>query len=242
MANRRLPYYANWMDKKCYWSNAYWFICLIFYALKYIPIAEYVSLTFAAPFIIALMSPLVLKEKVSTHSWIAIWLGFIGILIVLRPTPDHFHIGHLAALSVAVSIAALSITARFLAKTESPTALNFYIYPVNILISAYWAIDGWVAPSGSDWLIFIMLGTTATTALGCFIQSLRYAMPAVVSPIDYARMIWMISIGYVIWGEVPTPITWLGIVIIIASGIYVVSHGKKMPELEMTKETNTGAL
>jgi drug/metabolite transporter (DMT)-like permease len=217
-------------------------IIFIFYALKYIPIAEYVSLTFAAPFIIALMSPLVLKEKVALHSWIAIWLGFIGILIVLRPTPDHFHIGHLAALSVAVSIATLSITARLLAKTETATALNFYIYPANILISAYWAIDGWVAPSASDWLIFFMLGATATTALGCFIQSLRYAMPAVVSPIDYARMLWMISIGYVVWGEVPTPITWLGIIIIIASGIYVVSHGKKIPELEMTKETNTGAL
>ncbi len=217
-------------------------IMAIFYALKYIPIAEYVSLTFAAPFIIALLSPLVLQEKVSLHSWLAIGLGFIGILIVLRPTPDHFHLGHLAALSVALSIATLSITARLLAKTESSTALNFYIYPANIIISAYWAIDAWIMPTAFDWLLFITLGTSATAALGCFVQSLRYAMPAVVSPIDYARMLWMTAFGYVIWGEVPAPITWLGIVVIIASGIYVVSHGKKIPALEMVKETNTGAL
>ncbi len=217
-------------------------IIIIFYSLKYIPIAEYVSLTFAAPFMIALLSPLVLQEKVSMQSWIAICVGFIGILIVLRPTPDHFHPGHLAALGVAISIAALSITARMLAATETSIALNFYIYPANILISAYWAIDNWIAPSAFDWFLFVVLGTTATAALGCFVQSLRYAMPAVVSPIDYARMLWMITIGYVVWGEVPASITWLGIVLIIASGIYVVSHGKKIPELEMNKETNTGAL
>jgi len=217
-------------------------IMAIFYALKYIPIAEYVSLTFAAPFIIALLSPLVLQEKVSLHSWLAICLGFIGILIVLRPTPDHFHIAHLAALSVALSIATLSITARLLARTESATALNFYIYPANIIISAYWAVDSWIMPTAFDWLLFITLGTTATIALGCFVQSLRYAMPAVVSPIDYARMLWMTVLGYVIWGEVPAPITWLGIIVIIASGIYVVSHGKRIPALEMVKETKTGAL
>ena len=217
-------------------------IIIIFYSLKYIPIAEYVSLTFAAPFIIALLSPLVLQEKVSLHSWIAICVGFVGILIVLRPTPDHFHVAHLAALGVAISIATLAITARILATTETATALNFYIYPANILISAYWAIDNWVTPVAFDWFLFVLLGTTSTAALGCFLQSLRYAMPAVVSPIDYARMLWMISIGYLIFGEVPTPITWMGIIIIIASGIYVVSHGKKIPELEMAKETNTGAL
>jgi drug/metabolite transporter (DMT)-like permease len=217
-------------------------IIIIFYSLKHIPIAEYVSLTFAAPFIIALLSPLVLQEKVSLHSWIAICVGFVGILIVLRPTPDHFHPGHLAALGVAISIAALAITARILATTESATALNFYIYPANILISAYWAIDNWVTPVAFDWFLFVLLGTSATAALGCFVQSLIYAIPAVVSPNDYARMLWMISIGYLIFGEVPTPITWVGIIIIIASGIYVVSHGKKIPELEMAKETNTGAL
>ena len=217
-------------------------LIFIFYGLKHIPIAEYVSLTFAAPFLIALLSPLVLKEKVSLHSWIAIGLGFLGIMIVLRPTPGHFHLGHLAALGVAVSIAILSISARHMAKTETPIALNFYIYPLNTVVAAYWALDVWVVPTAFDWFLLIMLGVTATTALIFFVQALRYTMPAVVSPIDYFRMLWMISLGYFIWGEMPEPITWLGIAIIITSGIYVVSHGKKLPELEMAKETSTGAL
>lgn len=217
-------------------------IFLIFYGLKYIPIAEYVALTFAAPFIIALLSPMVLREKVSVHTWVAIGLGFVGILIILRPTPDHFHLGHLASLGVAFSIAALGITARMLSTTESAIALNFYIYPLNIIVSAWFAIDTWVSPSAFDWILFSILGISATAALGCFIQSLRYAKPALVGPIDYARMIWMISLGYFIWGEIPALLSWMGIGIIIVSGIYVVSHGQTIPELEMTKETKTGAL
>ncbi|NKB39296.1 MAG: EamA family transporter [Gammaproteobacteria bacterium] len=215
-------------------------IIFIFYALKSIPVAEYVSLTFAAPFLIALFSPMVLQEKVSLHSWMAIGVGFIGILFVMRPTPDHFHIAHLASLSVAASIAALTLTARLMAKTESAVALNFYIYPANIFISAWWALDGWVAPSLHDWILFLLLGVSATSALGCFIQALRYAKPSVVAPIDYARMLWMVGLGYLVWGEVPETMTWIGIAIIVASGIYVVSHGKKTPELEVSKETNTG--
>ena len=217
-------------------------IIVIFFALKHIPVAEYVSLTFAAPLIIALVSPLVLKEKVSTHSWIAIVVGFFGILLVLRPTPDHFHMAHIASLAVAISITVLSVTARLMANSESPIALNFYLYPANILISAWWAFDNWTTPPLLDCLVFLMLGICSTAALGCFIHSLRYIRPATVAPIDYARMVWMVAIGYLVWGEVPALLTWIGIVIIVASGIYVVSHGKKMPELEVTKETKTGAL
>ena len=214
----------------------------IFYGLKYIPVAEFVSITFAAPFIIALFSPWVLKEKVSLQTWIAIITGLIGVLIVFRPTPDHFHPAHLVTFGVAVSIAALSITARILTKTESAFALNFYIYPANIILSCYFTFSTWVSPSITDWCLFLIQGTIATAALGCFIQSMRYARPAVVMPIDYSRIVWMSLIGYIIWQEVPETITWMGIVIIIVSGIYVVSHGNKLAELELDQETKTGAL
>ena len=217
-------------------------VFFIFYALKYIPIAEYVSLTFAAPFILAVLSPLVLKEKVSRQSWIAIVFGFIGVLIILRPTPDHFHIGHLAAFSVAFSIAALGITARYLSNTESNIALNFYLYPINAFFGAFWALDVWVMPNLTDWLLFFTFGTMATIALGCFIKSVSLAAPSKVIPIDYARMVWMLLLGYFIWNEIPSGLTWIGIIIIIVSGIYVVTHGKKIPELEATKETKTGGL
>ena len=214
----------------------------IFYGLKYIPVAEYVSITFATPFIIALFSPWVLREKVSMQTWIAIIIGLIGVLIIFRPTPDHFHPAHLATFAVALSVAALSIMARMMTKTESAIALNFYIYPANILLSCYPTFSDWVSPSLTDWCLFLVHGVIATMALGCFIESMRYARPAVVMPIDYTRIIWMSLAGYIIWHEVPETITWIGIIIIIVSGIYVVSHGNKLAELELDQETKTGAL
>ena len=202
----------------------------LFYGVKHIPLAEFVSIIFASPFFIALLSPWLLGEKVSRHSWIAIACGFIGILIVTRPTPDHFHIAHLVMLGVAVLVALLVITARRLALTESSYALNFYLYPVTIIVSCRWALVDWIPPTPTDWLLFLALGCSATAALGCTIQAIRYSRPAIVAPIDYIRMIWVILIGYFIWGEIPKSLTWIGIVIIVISGVYIVSHRGTVPE------------
>lgn len=203
----------------------------IFYGLKYLPLTEFVSIVFAAPFIIALLSPRFLNEPVASHSWLAIIIGFTGILIVLRPTPSHFHMAHLATLAVAASIAFLVLTARRLSTSESPVALNFYIYPFNIVVCFYWAVSDWVMPSATDWLLFIALGASSTAALVCFLQAMRYAQPAVVAPMDYIRIIWTALISYYIWQEIPDAFTWLGIAVIVASGMYIVSHGKSIPEI-----------
>ena len=75
-----------------------------------------------------------------------------------------------------------------------------------------------------DWLLFALLGISQTAALGCYIEALRLARPAVIAPLDYLRMIWTIIVGYLIWQELPDPYTWTGIIIIVASGIYIVRH------------------
>ena len=202
----------------------------MFYSIKHIPLAEFVSIVFASPFFIAILSPWLLGEPVSRHTWIAIACGFIGILLVTRPTPDHFQIAHLVMLGVAMLVALLVLTARRLAATESAYALNFYLYPVTLVIFCRWAAAEWTPPTATGWLLFLALGCSATAALGCTIQAVRHARPAIVAPIDYVRMIWVILIGYFIWDEVPGPLTWAGILIIVISGIYIVRHRGTVPE------------
>lgn len=201
----------------------------IFTGLKYIPLAEVASIVFANPFIVAILTPLFLKEKVSRHTYFAIAIGFIGILLVARPTPDHFHFAHLFMLGFATATAFLIVTARKLADTESVLTLNFYLYPGIILFSTYRAIQDWQAPDPVAWLLFIALAVFATLALFFVTQAMHNAKPSLVAPIDYTRIIWTASIGYFFWDELPDPITWAGIVIIIISGIYVVSHGRSVP-------------
>ncbi len=196
----------------------------IFYGLKHIPLAEFVSLTFSVPFFVALFSPWLLKEKVAKQSWFAITLGFIGVLFVLRPTPDHFHIAHLTTLAMSFLISLMLISARYLSTTETGWSLNFYLPVAGIIMFSYPTLVYWTDPTAVDWTLFVMLGISQTAALGCYIEALRLARPAVMAPLDYLRMIWTIIAGYTIWQELPDPYTWAGIIIIVTSGIYIVRH------------------
>jgi drug/metabolite transporter (DMT)-like permease len=202
----------------------------IFTGLKYIPLAEVTSIVFANPFIVAILTPLFLKEKVSRHTYFAIIIGFIGILIVARPTPDHFHYAHLFMLGFATATAYLIVTARKLADTEHVLTLNFYLYHGIILFSTYRALTDWQTPDLLAWVLFVAVALSATLALFFVTQAMHNARPAVVAPIDYCRIIWTVSIGYLFWDEFPDPLTWLGIITIIISGIYVVTHGRSLPE------------
>ena len=205
-------------------------VCL-FYGLKHIPLAEVISIVFANPFIVALLSPLLLAEKVSRQSWMAIGFGFIGVLIIARPTPDHFHLAHLACLVAATGMAVLIITARRLADTESVLSLNFFLYPIPILLTTFWALPEWLTPSFMDWLVFAAMALTSSLAVIFVTQAMHYARPAVVAPIDYLRLAWTPLIGYLFWGEVPDALIWLGIVAILISGIYIVRQSRMVPEV-----------
>ena len=198
----------------------------IFTGLKYIPLAEVTSIIFANPFIVAIFTPVFLKQAVSKHTYFAIAIGFIGILIVARPTPDHFHFAHLFMLGFATATAYLIITARKLVDTEHVLTLNFYLYPGIIIFSTYQALSGWQSPDLLAWFLFLCVAASATLALFFVTQAMHNARPAEVAPIDYCRIIWTVSIGYLFWDEFPDPVTWIGIIIIIISGIYVVTHGR----------------
>lgn len=198
----------------------------IFTGLKYLPLAEVTALVFANPLIIALWSSLVLKEPVRRSTFVAILLGLAGVILVVRPTPDHFHFAHLFMLGFAAATAFLIITARRLSDTESVLALNFYLYPGILVFASFWAFRNWVAPDLLDWLIFFGISFFATVALFSVTKAMRYALPTRVAPFDYTRIIWTVLIGYIFWGEMPDAITWMGILIIVSCGLYIVTRDR----------------
>ena len=212
-------------------------IILIFYGLKNIPLAEFTAIIFATPFFIAALSSRFLEDGVSKQEWLAIVIGFIGILIVLRPTPDHFHIAHLTTLVAAACLGILFVSARHLTATESTLSLNFYLHVVNSVVCIYPAVSSWVMPSLTDAFLFFALALAGTLGIGCAIQAVHYAKPSTVSPIDYVRLIWTTLLGYYLWKEMPAPLTWVGIVIIIISGVYIVRHARRIPEVGLEKES-----
>lgn len=206
----------------------------IFAGLKYIPLAEVTSIVFASPLIVALYSSLVLKENISRGSFVAIVLGFVGVLVVMRPTPGHFHIAHLCMLGFATASAFLALSARRLLHSESALALNFYVYPATALLTAPGALGGWVRPDWQGWGLFLLLALFATLALYCVTKAMLSARPSQMAPIDYSRILWTVSLGYVVWGEFPDVLTWVGIAVIAACGLYIVTRPAALPGQKKT--------
>lgn len=205
-------------------------VCM-FYSLKHISLAEFVAIIFAVPFFVAILSPWLLDEAVPASAWVAIAIGFAGVLLVARPVPGHFHFAHLVMLAVALLLSFLYLIARTLSPTETPLALNFHVYPFSVALLLVPVADTWVMPTPSAWGLALLLGLCATLALWAVLQAMRYAPPALVAPIDYARLIWITLLGYLIWGELPDRITVAGIVLIVASGIYVLKQGRRPKNL-----------
>jgi drug/metabolite transporter (DMT)-like permease len=201
-------------------------VCM-FYALRHIPLAEYVAIIFAVPFFVALLSPWLLDEPVPASAWVAIAIGFAGVLLVARPAPGHFHVAHLVMLAVAILLAVLYLLARTLAPIETPLAMNFHTYPLSVALLALPVADTWVTPTPSAWLLVFLLGACASVALWCVLEAMRHAPPALVAPFDYARLVWITLMGWLVWGEIPDRVTMCGIVLIVASGVYVLRQGRR---------------
>lgn len=206
-----------------------------FYALGRIPLLEVIAIAHAAPIFVAVIAPFFLDEHVSRQHWTTIMVGFAGVLIILRPSPDHFHIAHLYMALGALAYALLIITARKLAKSETIVSLNFYIYPITIIATATLSLNNWNTPSYFDWLLFVLLAISATLALACYVVAVKYVEATTIAPLDYVSMLWATMIGYFIWRELPDPLTFTGISLIVFSGVYLVTHTKKITDAEVSQ-------
>jgi drug/metabolite transporter (DMT)-like permease len=199
----------------------------VYYALASIPMVEVEAIGHGAPFFVALLSPWFLKERVTGHNWLAIAVGFAGILIILRPDPERFHLAHVYMLFCAASYAMLIMIVRRISDTESVLAINFYIYPLTVLVTGLAAQESWVAPGPADWGMFLMQGLFATAAVLLFIAGVRHVDATLAATLDYVTLIWVSIIGFAVWGEAPDALTALGILLIVACGIYIVRHSTR---------------
>ncbi len=200
----------------------------VFYALAKIPMIEVEAIGHAAPFFVAMLAPVWLKEHVTGHNWVAIGIGFLGVLIILRPDPDHFHIAHVVMFAGAMGYSLLILLARGLSRTETTLALTFYIYPPSVLITALFLWhQPWLAPTPAHWGLFATQSLVATLATLFFIAGVRRVDATLTATLDYVTLIWVAVLGYVFWGEKPDPITFIGIVFIVCGGIYIVRHSTR---------------
>lgn len=192
-----------------------------FHALRYIPLADIVCIAFAAPLIITSLSRPFLGEHVGPWRWAAVIVGFVGVLIVMRPGAGLLHPAAVIALGGAVMYAGLALTARKLSTTESTVALSFYSFVAPLLLGGVLSFGYWLQPAWTDWLLFALCGGCGGMAFICINAAYARAQAALVVPFEYTGLIWATGAGYLIWNELPTPSTWVGATLIVASGLFI---------------------
>lgn len=194
-----------------------------FYGLARMPLVNTLTLGFTAPLMVTALSVPFLGEYVGWRRWTAVAIGFIGVLVMLRPGAGVFTPASVAVLIAAFCYACLAITSRHLGKTETGIALTIYPIAGPLLISGLLSVrTPWIAPDAISWLLFILAGACSVIAWIGIVGGYRRASPAVLAPFEYTALIGGAIAGYLLWDEVPDRWVVSGALIIIAAGLFVV--------------------
>ena len=193
-----------------------------FVALQYLQLVEALSIVFSTPLIVTLLAGPILGERIGMPRLIAVCVGFIGVLVVARPGLGTMHPAALLSLTGAVAYAFYGITTRMLASTDSSATTIIYSSLAGIVLMTPLLPWVWTTPSSPlTWALLTMTGLFG--AVGHWLLVLAHARaPAVIlSPFIYSQIIWMLALGYIVFGDWPDPWTFAGAGIVIASGLYL---------------------
>jgi len=193
-----------------------------FYGLKFMPLVNALTIAFTAPLIVTALSVPILGEHVGWRRWLAVIVGFVGVLVVLRPGRDMFTPAALGIILAAFCYAGLAISSRKLATTESTLSLAVYVIVGPLLVSSFMLPGNYVAPDFNGWFLFMSAGLASAFAWVGIIGGYRRAPPSMLAPFEYTALVGAAVAGYYIWGEVPDRWVVAGGVIIIGSGLFIV--------------------
>jgi drug/metabolite transporter (DMT)-like permease len=194
---------------------------LFFYSISIISLAKALTLAFVAPLIVTALSPIFLKEKVGFRRWTAVIVGFIGSLIVIRPGIIEFNFASLAALGTGVLYGFYLIVTRKLSTSDSPLLTLLLTGIVGAVIMSLFAPIFWVWPTLNQWSMMAAIGFFASLGHLFLILSLKFADASKLAPFSYFEIITNIIIGYYFFGDFPDIGTFIGLFIIVLSGVYI---------------------
>lgn len=192
-----------------------------FTAVASIPLAEATALSFTGPIFATVGAALVLRETVGWRRWSAVAVGFIGVIVVLRPGSVELSTGAMLALASAVMAAAGMLMVKSLARTEPAPAIVAYMVIYLAPISLIPALFVWVWPSPGTWPYLVVLGAFGAVAHICLTRGLAAADASAVMPFDYLRMPFIALMAYLLFDEIPTVWTWIGAGIIAVATLYI---------------------
>jgi drug/metabolite transporter (DMT)-like permease len=222
----------------CFAFSAY---TLFYLGIASLPLATAITIFFAAPLIVTALSVPLLGEHVGAHRWLAVLVGFAGVVLMTEPQSGSLSWGSLFALGSACCYSGVILTTRLMGGTETSSGMAFYSILIYIALSSIIGLgigDGSFLVAGQDSLDFLLrawivpsledLGWISLCGLifgtGFYLLSRAYtvASAVIIAPFEYASLPWAVAWGYIFWQEVPTPVALSGLALIVGAGLYIV--------------------
>lgn len=192
-----------------------------FTAMHYLQLAQTAAISFMIPLWVCALSGPMLGEKVGWRRWSAVLIGFIGVLIIMRPGTMSFHWAMIFSLASTLCGALYSILTRKVGSTDHSATSLFYVCLAGAAFGALPQPWVWQMPHGNVWYFVLAMGVAGSFGHYLLIQAHRLTPASVLAPFSYTQIIWMIILGYVLFGDVPDLWTIVGASIVVASGLFV---------------------
>jgi len=202
-------------------------VVLYIFGIKYLLLSENIALAHSAPIIAALLAVPILGEKIGLHRILAIIIGFIGVLVIVKPGTDLFQLKSLIPIGSALFMASVYLSTRSLMNTESSTSIVFYYSFALLLTSLFFFPSDFVIPDTFNLVLALSLGIMGSMGHYFMSQAARHADVAVTSPFEYSSFIFVGVMGYFFFFEIPSKSIVIGGILIIISGVYVAFRERK---------------
>jgi len=193
----------------------------IFIALRNLPLATVVSVTFAAPIFTTIFSIFLLNEKVGLYRWLAVLVGFVGIIIISEPGFNSLNLYYIYPIIFCLGLSYVAIAIRKLSSTEPVWLISFFFSFSIMLLSFLSFYQNWILPSLIDLILLSMIGILGGLANLWLSQSYKLSEVSLVTPLKYLALVFAIIFGYFIWNEIPTFKTLLGAGLVILSSFII---------------------
>jgi len=208
------------------------------FALRTLPLSEAYAIFFVAPLIITALAAPLLGERVSANRWLAIVIGFAGVLIVFRPGGSHMlSLAALAVLLSAVCYAISAISARILGRTDSSVAIVFWLMMSMAL--------GATALTGSDWKpvqsehawLLVWIAVTGSIGQITITEAFKRGQASLIAPFEYTALAWSLGLDWLVWKTLPQPVVLLGAAVVVGSGLFLLWSERRQPRPKATRES-----
>ncbi len=202
-------------------------------ALRELPLAVVVSLSYAAPLFITVLSIFLLGEKVGIFRWIAVLIGFVGVLVISEPGFNEVNYLYILPIIFCIGMAFVTITIRKLSTSEPVWLISIFFTLTITFVSLFTIPFGWVLPNFKDFILLALIGVTGGGANLLLTQSYKLSEVSLVAPLKYLSLIFAILFGYLIWDEIPSYKNLVGAALVITASLIIlrreIYYNKKIP-------------